>query len=870
MRKHRKKSFWRQIISFSGMIFNTRVRLAFAMAFVVLTFVMMAQPLGLIPDDNQTIMDARKLQTETLAMSGSAVAEAGGGSLREFQKTLRNTVERSDDLISCGLRKRDDSLVFSVADHDQHWQMPSDGRSNHRFMFVPIHRGGRKIAQLELCYRPLISISAIANSAIAKLAMFLFFGCLVSFNFMLYRTMRQLDPRGAVPKRVREAFDAMAEALLILDRKGNIMMANDKFCGVVGRTADELNGGNIADFEWNSKRDELPWVEAIATTKQVTEAIVEKVDEHQKTKTFSVSVAPVLTAEGACKGLIVTFDDITMLEQHKRELVEARKAADKANEAKSNFLSRMSHEIRTPMNAIIGYTDILQQGETNSDDQLRYLTTIQSSGEHLLSLINDILDLSKIEAGQMTIEQRRIPVIPLVSQVVETLKVKAIENQLYLEFEIDGEIPREIITDETRLRQVLINTVGNAIKFTKEGGVKIIARFQPGDRPMMEFDVEDTGIGISDAALESIFDPFSQADDSVTRNFGGTGLGLAICKQLSESMGGGITATSEEGVGTTFSIRIAAGDVADTTLVSEENKLRESAVNPVGVNTTYQFSMGKVLIVDDGEANRELACLMLKRLGLSTEVAVNGREALEKIAQEKFDVVLMDMHMPVMDGLTATQHARECGISIPIVALTALVTDEEREKCLQRGCSDFLSKPIRVEAMVEVLSKYLPCTTIDTPEKAPTMPASSGDPGAEEMEKSIAQTLASLGYNSETGTASSVTLASAKSELALPETITSSFGNDPAFESIIENFVARLNDRIGEFQIALDNGDWEQLSAHAHWLAGSTGTVGYEQFVDAARELEYSDGSDPVRMQVLVDYLTELTQRIDINQQLPT
>ena len=676
-RRNKKKSLLQRLKSFVGGIFGARMRLAFAMAFSVMTMVMMAYPLGLLPDQSQSEMKSRELQAETLAMSGSAIAEASAGNLREFQRTLKNVVDRSDELISCGVRLNGDLLSYSVGEHDELWEMPKDGRSNDQFIFVPIYRSGNKIAQLELCYKPLVSLSAMAKTGSARLAMFLFLCSLFAFNLFLYRTMRHLNPSGAVPKRVREAFDAMAEALLILDHKGNIKLANDKFCGVVGLSADQLKDGNITDFDWKTGSKMLPWVKCMKTSRQVTEAIVEVADGNSQMRTYSVSVAPVLTPQGTNKGMIVTLDDITMLEQHKRELMEARLAADEANQAKSNFLSRMSHEIRTPMNAIIGYTDILQQGDSSANDQLRYLTTIKTSGEHLLSLINDILDLSKIEAGQMTVESRQVPLVPLVSQVIETLQVKAQENDLYLKLKIEGRVPSEIITDDTRLRQVLINTIGNAIKFTKQGGVTVVARYLDTDPALMEFDVTDTGIGIGEAALQRIFDPFSQADDSVTRKFGGTGLGLAISKQLSESLGGGISASSVEGEGTTFSIRISAGEVNQVRWITDADQQSEGLAPAKDVPAKrFKFDKGHILVVDDSQANRDLACVMLKRLGLTSVTAENGREALTKITNEKFDVVLMDMHMPVMDGLTATSHIRDCGADVPVVALTALATEE--------------------------------------------------------------------------------------------------------------------------------------------------------------------------------------------------
>ena len=544
-------------------LLNTRTRLAFGLSVSVVAMIMMLQAVGLLPNDNTNVMKSRKQLTETLAISATTTVKSPQD-LKTFQDVLEVTQDRNADIISIGLRNIEtDDITASVGDHST-WKAPSNGRSNDRFMHVPIYRDGKPRWRLELQCEPLVSVKAWFQSDVAKLSGLLFLCSFMSFNMILYRTLRQLDPRGAVPRRVREAFNHMAEGLLLLDRRGRIMLANRKFCETVGIDADGLFGKDTASFDWITSRQQLPWDQAAKMQETVSEAILQLKDTNGIVRTFSVSAAPIVGHDGKSKGVMTTLDDITTLEEHKSELIEARKAADAANEAKSVFLSRMSHEIRTPMNAIIGYTDILRQGVQDDVDTNHYLSTIQNSGEHLLSLINDILDLSKIEAGQMTIEQREFAIVPILYQVIQTLQVKADEKSLTLQLDIDGKIPKTIVADETRLRQILINIVGNAIKFTQRGGVILIARSisRDGGSVDLEFDIVDSGVGIPQDAIAAIFQPFSQADDSVTRRFGGTGLGLSICKQLSEALGGGIQVESQPGKGSTFRVTISAGELS--------------------------------------------------------------------------------------------------------------------------------------------------------------------------------------------------------------------------------------------------------------------------------------------------------------------
>jgi PAS domain S-box-containing protein len=482
----------RSLRKLPGKLFNTRVRLAIGLSVTVLSLVLIAQVLELIPNSNKTAIQARKMQTETLALAGNAIYESTGNR-RAFEQTLKHTLNRTPELRSIGLRDNRDLLMININDHDRHWEQPPGNRSNDRYMFVPIYQGSRKIGQLELSYEPLLGVKSWLASDVAKLAIFMLVTSFAAFNLLLWRILRQLDPRGAVPQRLREALDILAEGLLVVDRRGAISLANGTFGELVGEDADSLMGKSANDFPWQIER--VPWLRAMEEQRTVKDHNVRIKDTQGVTRTFNVSASPVLGKQNRCRGAMVTFDDITILEEHKQELIKARKAADAANEAKSVFLSRMSHEIRTPMNAIIGYTDILQRGEADVEPRQRYLGTIHSSGEHLLTLINDILDLSKIEAGQMTVEKRPCELLVLMTQVIDTLRIRADQAGLSLNLKIEGEVPKVIRTDETRLRQVLINTIGNAIKFTREGGVAVFVRMS-GDRRLLEFDVLDTGVGI--------------------------------------------------------------------------------------------------------------------------------------------------------------------------------------------------------------------------------------------------------------------------------------------------------------------------------------------------------------------------------------
>jgi signal transduction histidine kinase/CheY-like chemotaxis protein len=397
------------------------------------------------------------------------------------------------------------------------------------------------------------------------------------------------------------------------------------------------------------------------------------------------------------------------------ELLVAKEAAEASNRAKSEFLANMSHEIRTPLTGILGFTDLLLAGGDDGElvKRVEYLTTIQASGKHLLGVINDILDLSKIEAGRVEFDCEACRPDQVVQEVVRVLQVKAEEKGLELKVRWMGQIPETIHTDPSRVRQALLNLIGNSIKFTSSGSVTVAGRFLSfGSRPRIQIDIIDTGIGITAEQIQRIFDPFVQADNSVTRRFGGTGLGLAITRKIARGLGGDLVATSVPGAGSTFTLTIDAGDVTDVALISPAAAESPRPVENVTVERKNVLAGAEILLVEDGDTNRKLIKLLLERAGAHVTTAENGAIGCEFALRRAFDLILMDMQMPVMDGYSAARKLRESGLTLPIVALTAHTMAGDREKCLDAGCSDYLTKPINPEHMFAVIERSLPAAVV--------------------------------------------------------------------------------------------------------------------------------------------------------------
>jgi signal transduction histidine kinase/ActR/RegA family two-component response regulator len=401
------------------------------------------------------------------------------------------------------------------------------------------------------------------------------------------------------------------------------------------------------------------------------------------------------------------------------EMSAARDEAEQASRAKSDFVSRMSHELRTPLNAILGFSQLLEQKQL-SPPHSGYIQEINKAGNHLLELINQVLDLAKIEAGRLSLEHIAFDVAQTVDEVASIISGRAKSKGLDVKVSYSRELPRWIKGDPVRIRQILINLLGNALKFTDSGEIGIRVKADVG-RSHIRFEVWDTGIGLESSEAQRLFQPFTQADESITRKYGGTGLGLRISKELIEAMSGTIQVESVPGQGCCFWFTLPL-DVASAPLQAPELMTADDSVVAPKVaqelaaaatpSKGYPPGRGHVLLVEDNQVNQLVAASMLNVLGITCEIANNGMEALEKLVQHHYDLVLMDVEMPVMDGYTATHQIRlreqQMGHSpIPIIAMTANAMSEDRANCLTQGMDEHLAKPVSITALTEVMERWL-------------------------------------------------------------------------------------------------------------------------------------------------------------------
>ncbi|HVK62029.1 MAG TPA: response regulator [Bdellovibrionales bacterium] len=386
------------------------------------------------------------------------------------------------------------------------------------------------------------------------------------------------------------------------------------------------------------------------------------------------------------------------------DLKKSKADAEKANTAKTRFLANMSHEIRTPIGAIIGFIDLLKSHENSREDISKYMAIIDRNSHQLLRLIDDILDLSKVEAGKLVIEQIAFKLTDLLADLGSIMSFKAAEKGIVFRTIIETLIPDEIISDPGRIRQILSNIVGNAIKFTARGSVELRVAFKNG---ALEFLVADTGVGLTTSQAAKLFQPFVQADTTTSRRFGGTGLGLVLSRGLAQSMGGNLTLMeSTEGQGSVFKIEIRADLTNETTLVGQSAIAIEDSFTAVRSEKGLLQGL-RVLLVEDSPDNRMLITTYLSKQGALVDPASDGAEGVIAARKKQFDVVLMDVQMPNMDGHAATRALRAQCYDRPIIALTAHAMQEERLKCFESGFTDFLTKPIQPARLISVLTRYL-------------------------------------------------------------------------------------------------------------------------------------------------------------------
>ncbi len=484
-------------------------------------------------------------------------------------------------------------------------------------------------------------------------------------------------------------------------------MVKDKLSSL----AAEAEGMESAEYQVHKANGEIAWFHSSASSRLVDGAI--------QITGYTTDVTDRKRSE---EELRRTRDElqqhVVALEAANTRLEESNEMVEASTRAKSEFLANMSHEIRTPMTAILGYTEMLvrEEGLDHAPpSRVEALQTIERNGRYLLNLINDILDLSKIEAGKLEIERTGCSPVEVLDDVTRLMQLRAQEKNLPLEIGSIGGIPERIVSDPARLRQILINLVGNAIKFTERGKVRVTAKLcqNSEDSPQLRFDVSDTGIGMSERQLEKLFEPFTQADSSTTRVFGGTGLGLAISQRLAEMLGGTIFVTSELGRGSTFSVTIETGPL-DNVALAENPHVGKSVSRSNAMTQLPEFATlnCRILLAEDGPDNQRLFSFLLRKAGAEVIVAENGRIAVDQIVAAcdqctPFDIVLMDMQMPVLDGYSATRELREAGYEVPIVALTGHAMGGDAEKCLAVGCDGYATKPIDRDTLLHTIVRYL-------------------------------------------------------------------------------------------------------------------------------------------------------------------
>lgn len=479
---------------------------------------------------------------------------------------------------------------------------------------------------------------------------------------------------------------------------------------------------------------------------------------------------------------------VDTLRSKQAQLEQSAVFAEQANRAKSKFLANMSHEIRTPLTAIIGYSDMLSEDGPNADDIKHAAASIARAGTHLQDVINDILDLSKIEAEQLVIEHLQTPIFDLVADVDELMSIKAREKGLLFRIDFQFPLPRFIKTDPTRLKQILFNLCGNAVKFSKVGSVVVKVAYQV-ELNQLRIEVIDQGIGLTAEEMTRLYKPFSQADSSTTREYGGTGLGLCISKQLATRLGGDLICESQKGVGSRFTLTVDAGEAEWLGIVYEPIEMVE-AEGDQRQRVRPKNLRGRVLLAEDTPDNQRLISMYIRRTGATPVVVGNGQLALAAATKEAFRLILMDIQMPVMDGLTAIQRLRAQGYKGPIVALTANAMKEDREKCEAAGADAYLTKPIDVNRFNKVLLCYLDIASV-------------------------------------------------------PELLANSTRDSPIDESeemreLLELFVSELPQTLQAITTAYRNQDWMVLQGLIHKLKGVGTSFGFPQITEVAARLHHS------------------------------
>jgi PAS domain S-box-containing protein len=598
-----------------------------------------------------------------------------------------------------------------------------------------------------------------------------------------------LSQISASQKYINQIISSMADALIVTHRSGIIKTVNAAAQALLECDDTELIGQSIFDV-----------IEQLGTESDGSFGSTETTCQTKSGRRIPIEVlcAVIQTNVSHFQGFVYTVRDMT--ERKQAEL------------AKQEFLAMISHEIRTPMNAIIGMAGLLGNSSLNSHQQ-ELIGTIHSSSHALLTILNDILDLSKLEAGKLKLDRQSFNLLDCIHAAVNLLTSSATEKGLELILDLDSSLPQIIIGDSVRLRQILINLLSNAIKFTAVGSVKLCVTPISSSYPQgvavpgaieIQFAIMDTGIGIADEHRDRLFQAFSQVDSSITRQYGGTGLGLSLCKQLCEMMGGKIWVESHAGQGSTFYFTLVTPAVP---ALSSEPQSSETPPPDLQIDLQIDLQMGvknplRILLAEDHAINQKMVLMLLKRLGYDADVVTSGTAAIAALQRQDYDVVLMDVNMPEMDGVTATQKIRQMQLHPRIIAMTASAMKGDRERCLEAGMDDYITKPFHLQDFVQTLSRCHPALRTALPVHSPVIDSSA----LQEIEKMV-------GLNSGTSVSSFLT-----------ETIDEYLVDAPVFLEKMQN--------------ALKQEDAVTFHRAAHTLGTCSATLGASLLAELCKDLE--------------------------------